>query len=145
MPHSPKELERIGEESSEHDQTFELEDTAVETEEPCPSQIPLKKALNMEAHEFSSKTASPCKLEPTPEIALDETHVRSPLPLTPPAAWKESLAARRRKMCSPSCSILCNENRTNFSALKWATPLGEMGNALSWRMSLLNHINAIQY
>ena len=121
MPQSPKDLDRIGEETSEESERFELEDTAIETTPPVfeGGQIALRNALNMDRRDLDA-------VDPLPEGVP---------PLSAPETWKDgtTLAARRRRTRSASPS------------LKLTKPLASMGNSLHWRLSVLHKINDIQY
>jgi len=151
MPHSPTELEKIGE-----DETFELEDTAVDTRETSPSHMPLRAALEMGALEPRRDVTTKRKRNPPLVLKYPPSQLPQnrwsrlpgkPLPLAPPTAFKtaEARAARRRKTPSPSCSILCDEEEAIFPTRKWSKPLAEMGDALNWKLSVLNRFNSIQY
>ena len=130
MSQTPKELERIGEEASEENERFELEDTAIEntaSELKGSGQIALQSALNMDA----------CKLHATasifnapPRDTINWPLPDRPLPVSPPEVWKggNTLAAR-----SSSPSISLNK------------PLAGMGDSLNWKLSVLHRINAIKY
>lgn len=148
MPQSPKELERIGEEASEHDERFELEDTAVDNNNnnnnaPPPellgrSQIiALRSALNMATSSSSSShdfhTSSSTRDLPTPDPT---PYSETPLPLSPPEVWKgcKTLAARRRY-----------RNRSSLRSLNLTKPLAGMGDSLNWKLSVLHRFNAIKY
>ncbi len=134
MPQSPKELERIGEEASEKDERFELEDTAIEKAslELEGGQIALKSALNMEASQLHAITSLP--KSPTPDSEL-HSQPGKPLPLSSPESWKggKTLAARRCR------------NRSASPSIKLTKPLADMGDSLNWRLSVLHKFNAIQY
>ena len=134
MPRSPKELERIGEELTEKEKTFELEDTAINTPEASPRHMPLNSALDMKSSDISF---APVQRRPP----------KKPLPAVPPTAFKgsEERKARRGKTPSPSCSIFCDEEEAIFPVRKWNKPLAGMGDALNWKLSVLNRFNAIQY
>lgn len=135
MPQSPKELERIGEEGSEKDERFELEDTAIENApaELGGDQIALKSALNLDASQ-SHAIASVVE-GPSPDAPMRPSPLENPLPLPSPREMRSgrTLAARRRRLRSTSPSA----NLTK--------PLAGMGDSLNWRMSVLNKFNAIQY
>lgn len=135
MPQSPKELERIGEEGSERDERFELEDTAIENISPelKGDQIALKSALDMEASRLHAIALLP--EGSTPDVPLHSPSLEKALPLSSPRDWRsdKTLAARRRRTRSTSPSI----NLTK--------PLAGMGDSLNWRLSVLNKFNAIQY
>ncbi|KAL9133652.1 MAG: hypothetical protein Q9175_005164 [Cornicularia normoerica] len=134
MPQSPKELERIGEEASEKDERFELEDTAIENAPPEleGGQIALRSALNMDACDLHAIASLP--EGPTPDTALHSAP-RKALPLSSPETWKGrmTLAARRRRVRSTSPSI------------KLTKPLAGMGDSLHWKLSVLHKFNDIQY
>lgn len=134
MPQSPKELERIGEDSFENDERFELEDTAIENASPEleGAQIAFKSALNMDAsglHAIASLSEGS-----TPSPALKSSQER-PLPLSSPQVWKsgKTLAARRHRIRSTSPSI------------RWNKPLANVEDALNWKLSVLHKFNDIQY
>lgn len=143
MPRSPKELEKIGEEASEKTETFELEDTAVESEEASPTHMPLKAALEMGELETPKGMQHLQFHHPRKRLRPPQ----KPLPLAPPTAWRNGKVrtARRQQTPSPSCSILCDEEEAIFPTRKWSKPLAEMGDALNWKLSVLHHFNAIQY
>ncbi|KAL6719635.1 hypothetical protein ACLMJK_001556 [Lecanora helva] len=157
MPHSAKALEKIGEESSEKDETFELEDTAVDIQEASSTNMPLRAALDMGSCNMASNESTKRKRKPssysTPEVSQDQIPQDWPqppkksLPPVPPTAYKgsEVRLARRRKTPSPSCSLLCEEEEAIFPTRKWSKPLSNMGDALNWKLSVLNKFNAIQY
>lgn len=135
MPQSPKELERIGEEaSSEKDERFELEDTAIETAPPEleGGQIALKSALNMDASDLHE--IAPFSEAFAPDSALPFSPEK-PLPLSSPEVWRggKTLAARRCRTHSTSPSI------------KLTKPLADMGDSLNWRFSVLHKFDAIRY
>lgn len=134
MPQSPKELERIGEEASEKDERFELEDTAIENAPPEleGGQIALRSALNMDACGLHAIASLP--EGPTPDTALHSAPGKA-LPLSSPETWKGrmTLAARRRRVRSTSPSI------------KLTKPLAGMGDSLHWKLSVLHKFNDIQY
>ena len=145
MPQSPKELERIGEEASENDERFELEDTAVDNNNnnapPPPglgrSQIiALRSALNMATSSPDFHASS--TRDPTPDATLYSplSPSETPLPLSPPEVWKggKTLAARRR----------CR-NRSSLRSLNLTKPLAGMGDSLNWKLSVLRRFNAIKY
>ena len=156
MPHSPRELEKIGEETAEQTDTFELEDTAIDSQEPPSTHIPLKAALDMgssDAPKIATKRkrkSSPPQITEQSTIQIPEDWPRPPkkaLPPVPPSAYKgsEVRIARRQKTPSPSCSIFCDEEEAIFPTRKWAKPLSNMGDSLNWKLSVLNRFNAIQY
>lgn len=127
MPQSPKELERIGEEASEKDERFELEDTGIENAAPTElegGQIALKSALNMDASD----------LHATPDAAL-RSSPQKPLPLSSPETWKggKTLAARRRRI------------RSTSPLIKLTKPLAGMGDSRNWKLSVLHKFATIQY
>lgn len=127
MPQSPKELERIGEEASEKDERFELEDTGIENAAPTElegGQIALKSALNMDASD----------LHATPDAAL-RSSPQKPLPLSSPETWKggKALAARRRRI------------RSTSPLIKLTKPLAGMGDSRNWKLSVLHKFDTIQY
>lgn len=134
MPQSPKELERIGEEISEKDERFELEDTAIENVPPEleSGQIALKSALLMEESDMHTIASRP--EGSTPDVALKSPQERH-LPLSSPEIWKggKTLAARRRRTRSTSPSI------------RWNKPLANVEDALNWKLSVLYRFDAIQY
>ena len=135
MSQTPKELERIGEEASEENERFELEDTAIEntpSELKGSGQIALKSALNMDACELHATASTP---DAPPRDKINWPLPNRPLPPLPPEVWKggNTLAARRRKNRSSSPSISLNK------------PLAGMGDSLNWKMSVLHKINAIEY
>lgn len=134
MPQSPKELERIGEEASEQDERFELEDTAVENapQEFEGGQIALKSALNMETPQLHPIALLP---ESSTPDAAPHSPAEKPLPLSSLETWKggKTLAARRRR------------NRSISPSIKLTKPLANMGDSLNWRLSVLHKFNAIQY
>lgn len=134
MPQSPKELEKIGEEASEKNERFELEDTAIEN---TPTQLEggqttLQNALRMDAADAHAIASSPKVL--VPDSALPSSPGK-PLPLSCPEGWQsgKTLAARRRRIRSTSPSV------------KLTQPLAGMGDSLNWRLSVLHKFNAIQY
>lgn len=135
MPRSPKELERIGEEASEEEERFELEDTAIENAPPeleC-GQIPLKSALNMDATDLHATTSLP--RDPT-TAATHYSSQEKPLRLASPEVWWKggtTLAARRRR------------NRSSSPSITLTKPLADMGDSLNWKLSVLHRINAIRY
>ena len=135
MPHSPKELERIGEEASEDDERFELEDTAIEhspLELEC-GQIALKSALNMDTSVLHAIPSLPS--DPTADAAL-YSRPETPLSLSSPEVWwkgGKTLAARRRR------------NRCSTPSIKLTKPLAGMGDSLNWKLSVLHRFNAIKY
>ena len=155
MPQSPTELTRIREETIDKDDTFELEDTAVGVQEPSPTNMPLKAALNIGASDSPLELTT--KRKRGLSAALDYPaydcfpgRSRPPekaLPLVPPMALKtaELRALRRRKNASPSCSLLCDEEEAVFPTRKWSKPLAEMGDAVKWKISVLKQFNAIAY
>ena len=155
MPHSPTELERIGEESSDKGETFELEDTAVDTPEASLTHVPLKAALDMGGSGSRSDISKDRKLGTlfASKHPLCQTYdhrsrpPKIPLPAIPSGTHKGSGArtACRWKVPSPSCSLLCDEEEAIFPVRKWSKPLAEMGDALNWKLSVLNRFNAIQY
>ena len=51
----------------------------------------------------------------------------------------------RRKVHSSACSILCEEEETVFPTRKWAKPLSDMGDAMNWKLGVLQTFNSIQY
>ena len=134
MPQSPKELERIGEEASEEDERFELEDTAIEKAplELEGGQIALKSALTMEESQSHAITSLP--ESPIPDSDL-QSQPEKPLPLLSPETWKggKTLAARRCR------------NRSASPSIKLTKPLAGMGDSLNWRLSVLHKFNAIKY
>ena len=134
MPQSPKELDRIGEEASEENEKFELEDTAIETTSPVfeGGQIALRNALNMDRRDLDAVDSLP--KGPTPDTSLHLPPEGLP-PLSAPETWKggTTLAARRRR------------TRSTSPSLKLTKPLASMGNSLHWRVSVLHKINDIQY
>ena len=134
MPQSPKELEKIGEEASEKNERFELEDTAIESAptELESGQIAWQSALNMDAPDSHVIASVPQAF--APDTALPSSPQKA-LPLSCPEDWKggKTLAARRRKIRSTSPSI------------KLTQPMADMGDSLNWRLSVLHKFNAIQY
>ena len=135
MPQSPKDLDRIGEETSEENEMFELEDTAIETTSPAfeSGQIALRNALNMDRHEMDAIDSLP--EGPTPDTSPYFSPPEGLPPLSAPETWKHgtTLAARRRR------------TRSTSPSLKLTKPLASMGNSLHWRLSVLHKINDIQY
>lgn len=134
MPQSPKELEKIGEEASEKNERFELEDTAIENAptELEGGQTTLQSALKMDAPDAHAIASLPKAF--VPDSTLPSSPGK-PLPLPCPEDWQSSktLAARRRRVRSTSPSV------------KLTQPLASMGDSLDWRLSVLNKFNAIQY
>ena len=134
MPKSPKELDRIGEETSEENERFELEDTAIETTPLAfeGGQIALRNALNMDRRDLDAIELLP--EDPTPDTS-SHFSPEGVVPLSAPETWRggTTLAARRRRIRSTSPS------------LKLTKPLASMGNSLHWRLSVLHKINDIQY
>ena len=134
MPKSPKELDRIGEETSEEKERFELEDTAIRTTSPAfeGGQIALRNALNMDRRALDAIDSLP--EGPTPDTSLHFSPQGLP-PLSAPETWTggSTLAARRRR------------TRSTSPSLKLTKPLASMGNSLHWRLSVLHKINDIQY
>lgn len=134
MPQSPKELERIGEEASEKDQRFELEDTAIETVPPEleGGQIALKCALQMDESDIHAIALRPKGC--TPDAALRSSQEK-PLPLSSPEIWKggKTLAARRHRIRSTSPST------------RWNKPFANVEDALNWKLSVLHKFDTIQY
>ena len=156
MPHSPQELERIGEETAEQADTFELKHTAIDNQEVLSTHIPLKAALDMgssDAPKITTKRKRKSCLTQSSEqspIQITDNWPRppkKPLPPVPPSAFKgsEVRIARRQKTPSPSCSIFCDEEEAIFPTRKWAKPLSNMGDSLNWKLAVLNRFNAIQY
>ena len=155
MPQSPTELTRIREETIDKDDTFELEDTAVDVQESSPTSMPLKAALNMGASDSPLELTTKRKRGLSAALdypAYDNSPIRSTppgkaLPPVPPMAFKaaEVRALRRRKNASPSCSLLCDEEEAIFPTRKWSKPLAEMGDAVNWKISVLNQFNTIAY
>ena len=134
MPKSPKDLDRIGEEASEENEKFELEDTAIKSTPPIfeGGQIALRNALNMDRRDLDVIESLPGG--PTPDTSLQVSPEGLP-PLSAPETWKAgtTLAARRRK------------TRSTSPSLKLTKPLASMGNSLHWRLSVLHKINDIRY
>ena len=134
MPQSPKELDRIGEEASEENEKFELEDTAIKPTPPVfeGGQIALRNALNMDRRDLDA--VDPLPEGPTPDTS-PHFSPEGVLQLSAPETWKDRtrLAARRRK------------TRSTSPSLKLTKPLASMGNSLHWRLSVLHKINDIQY
>lgn len=134
MPQSPKELEKIGEEASEKNERFELEDTAIENAptELESGQTTLQSALEMDAS--NAHAIPPLPKAFVPDSALPSLQGKT-LPLSCPEAWQsgKTLAARRRGIRSTSPSV------------KLTQPLADMGDSLDWRLSVLHKFNAIQY
>ena len=217
MPQCHKELEKIGEEASEDESRFELEDTGCAAQDPPQLQddgshavheaIPtLKEALEKlnpddyiastssktildscatilsrdpvrgKAPALSAPNLSPRKSPPdkisTTERQLffaDRSEFGSgggqtgslPLPIpqpakaltqTSPVTFKgnhEVSGSRRRRQrrpyCSPACSVFCEEEEAIFPTRRWTKPLADMGNAVSWKLSVLDRFNAIEY
>ena len=216
MPQSHKELEKIGEEDSEDESRFELENTGCAVQNP--PQLPddesgavheavptLKEALgNLNPDDFiasastkkpdscatvlsrepvrgkalklSAPNLSPRKIPPDKistsdkqlffadrsEFGSEDTQTSSlplliPQPAKPltqlsPVAFKrrnEVSASRRRRQrrphCSPACSLFCEEEEAIFPTRSWTKPLAEMGDAVSWKLSVLDRFNAIEY
>lgn len=132
MPQSPKELERIGEEASEKNERFELEDTAIDNAPSEPKeggQIALKSALNMDAFDSRALASSP------EAPSLLHSPSEKPLPLSPPAVWKggTTLAARRCR------------NRSSSPSITLTKPLAGMGDSRKWTLSVLHRSDDIQY
>lgn len=134
MPQSPKELDRIGEEASEENEKYELEDTAIKRTPPMfeGGQIALRNALNMGRRDLDVVDSLP--ESPTPDTSLNFSP-QGLQPLSAPETWKDgtTLAARRRR------------TRSSSPSLKLSKPLASMGNSLHWRLSVLHKINDIQY
>lgn len=134
MPQSPKELEKIGEEASEKNERFELEDTAIEVPptELEGGQIALQSALNMDASGSHAIASLPKAFVPDP---APYSSPGKALPLSCPEDWKggKTLAARRRR------------NRSTSPSIKLTQPLAGMGDSLNWRLSVLHKFNAVQY
>ncbi|CAD6582312.1 MAG: hypothetical protein ASARMPRED_000930 [Alectoria sarmentosa] len=134
MPQSPKELARIGEEASEKDERFELEDTAIGNAPPelGGGPIALKSALNMDLSGLHAIDSLPRASDTDAAVKSSGEKV---LPLSPPEFWKggKALAARRRRLRSTSPSF------------RWNKPLANVEDALNWKLSVLRKFNAIEY
>lgn len=134
MPQSPRELARIGEEASEKDERFELEDTAIGNAPPelGSGPIALKSALNMDASGLHAIDSLPGASDTDAAVKSSGEKV---LPLSPPEFWKggKTLAAHRRRLRSTSPSF------------RWNKPLANVEDALNWKLSVLRKFNAIEY
>lgn len=216
MPQRPKELEKIGEETSEDDSRFELEDTgcAVHSTQlqnnQCQAEretVPnLKEALeNLIPNDFVARTSSDnipnccatsrsrdiqkgkapeslaANLRPikvpldkasiseqqqffpdrpvirsgdiqTPSLPLPIPQPNEALPRLPPVVSNgssEVSAPRRHHQCrtrrSPACSLFCEEEEAIFPTRRWAKPLADIGDAMTWKLGVLDRFNAIRY
>lgn len=217
MQQSPIELEKIGEETSEFENRFELEDTGCAVQNPpslrddewqtisetvsdpeafygnvdsdnlvsdtfldeipnsCakfisrdflrakapgslapklpPSKAPLDKVARFEQQlPFVDRPASRSKDTPSRSLPVPIPQVTAPLPQLHPVALKRSgevsvsLHRRCRKPYrSPACSVFCEEEELVFPTRKWTKSLANMGDAVSWKLGVLDRFNAIQY
>lgn len=217
MQQSPKELEKIGEETSEDENRFELEDTGCAVQNPpslrddecqaiseavsdsekfygnidsdnlvsdtfldgipdsCakfqsrdvlrakapgslapqlpPSKAPLDKIARFEQQlPIVDRPASRSKDTPSRSLPIPIPQVAASLPHINPVALKRSsevsvsLHRRCRKpFRSPACSVFCEEEELVFPTRKWKKPLANMGDAVSWKLGVLDRFNAIQY
>lgn len=75
-----------------------------------------------------------------------------PLPLLPAAAFKrasqvsaERRRRRRNSIHNSACSTFCEEEEAIFPSRRWRKPLADMGDAVTWKLGVINRINAIQY
>ena len=90
--------------------------------------------------------------KPSKSIPVHSPPIQPPLDLPPPVrplsssnGHNASVPHSRRKVHSPACSILCEEEESIFPTRKWTKPLSDMGDALNWKLGVLRTFNNIQY
>lgn len=90
--------------------------------------------------------------KPSRSIPVHSPPIQPPPDLPPPVrplssshGHNASVPHSRRKVHSPPCSILCEEEESIFPARKWTKPLSDMGDALNWKLGVLQIFNNIQY
>ena len=129
--------------------------------DPCATVIS-SDPVRRKAPELSAPNLSPRKIPPD-KISTPLTNGSSSLPLLTPQPAKaftqlspvalkrknEDSASRRRRQCrphhSPACSVFYEEEEGIFPPRRWSKPLAEMGDAVSWKLSVLDRFNAIEY
>ena len=173
MPQSPKELERVAEETDVDAERAELEDTGPQVKasrstssKPLPD-IPSTKELSTTASSADSSThqkaerrraircpqvGSVPSFPVPPKSGPFHSPPPDPPPRTPPAQTpsidqnSKAIAPNpRRKVNSSAYSMLCEEEESIFPTRKWTKPLSDMGDASKWTFGVLQKFSAIEY
>lgn len=143
MPQGLNELERIGEENAEDDSKFELENT-----ECTAQQRPLLHSKGCQA--VHGDTSVPKERALPDSSRLQLPLLTGPVPRLPTAALERCEGSSHRRnqyksISSPACSVFCEEKEKSCTSRKWTRPLADMGDAASWKLGMLETINAIHY
>ena len=173
MPQSPKELERVTEESDVDAERAELEDTGPQ-EKPSSftGSKPLPDLPSTEEHPTTTSSADSFSHQKAnrhraircsrvgavpsfpvpPKSGPFHSPPPDPPPRTPPAQTpsidqnSKAIAPNpRRKANSSAYSMLCEEEESVFPTRKWTKPLSDMGDASKWTFGVLQKFSAIEY
>ena len=156
MPQRSKELDNIGEENAENESEVELEATGQATEEPLLEQDSNHQTRYETAFDQQPLSATHLanRSEDIPSHYLPPLVSATSGPITEvmPSTFKTNGEAaalrplrRRRPICSPACSVFCEEEEAIFPTRKWTKPLADMGDAVTWKIGVLDTFNTIRY